>query len=139
MAQVFKLDLALLTADKQLALLHYKSTCYAGCICRTCTASPGMCRFWFRLLKVCQTVSIAPLETYKAVTVTSGAAKEVVQEICTDSIERARHAVEEARAVAERSRAKADLMEDRPCPEVHAQTLAQSRGIVSSLECLAVL
>ena len=46
------------------------------------------------------------------------AAKDVVQEMVTDSVERARHAVEEARAVAERSRAKAELMEDRPCPDV---------------------
>ena len=59
-----------------------------------------------------------PLETYKAVTVTGMAAKDVVQEMVTDSVDRARHAVEEARAVAERSRAKAELMEDRPCPDV---------------------
>lgn len=36
----------------------------------------------------------------------------------SDSVQRARNAVEEARAVAERSRAKAELMEDRPCPDV---------------------
>ena len=86
---------------------------------------PGLslctCRCWFTLLKIFQTVSITPLETYKAVNVTSGAAKEVVQQICTDSIQRGRHALEEARAVAERSRAKADSMEDRPCPEVTLQ------------------
>ena len=51
-------------------------------------------------------------------TVTGAAAKEVVQQIGRDSVQRFRNAVDEAKAVAERSRAKADLLEDRPCPEV---------------------
>ena len=59
-----------------------------------------------------------PLETCRAVNVTSQAAKDVVQEMFTDSVDRARHAVDEAKAVAERRRAKAELMEDRPCPDV---------------------
>lgn len=75
------------------------------------------CRFWFRIVKVCHVVSVAPVETYRAVNVTATAAKDVVQQICNDSIQRFRNAVDEAKAVAERSRAKADLLEDRPCPE----------------------
>lgn len=74
-----------------------------------------------------------PLETYKAVNVTSMAAKDVVQEMVSDSVNQARHAVEEARAVAERSRAKAELLEDRPCPDVspaqHHTTLCSYRFI----------
>lgn len=61
---------------------------------------------------------MTPLETYRAVNITSQAAKDVVKDMVTDSLYRARHAVVEARAVAERSRAKAELMEDRPCPDV---------------------
>ena len=79
------------------------------------------CRFWFRIVKVCQVVSVAPLETYRAVNVTATAAKDVVQQICNDSIQRFRNAVDEAKAVAERSRAKADLLEDRPCPEASSR------------------
>ena len=79
-----------------------------------------------------------PLETYKAVTVTSMAAKDVVQEMVTDSVDRAKHAVEEARAVAERRRAKAELMEDRPCPDVrparHHPTLCLYHSMPLCLE-----
>ena len=77
-----------------------------------------VCSFWFRFVTLWQKMRATPLETYKAVAVTSMAAKDVVQEMVTDSVDRARHAVEEARAVAGRSRAKAELMEDRPCPDV---------------------
>ena len=71
-----------------------------------------------------------PLETYRAVNVTSQAAKDVVRDMANDSIQRARHAVIEARAVAERSRAKAELLEDRPCPDVsNAQALSATRPI----------
>ncbi|KAL3154363.1 hypothetical protein ABBQ32_013842 [Trebouxia sp. C0010 RCD-2024] len=73
--------------------------------------------FWFRFLTLWRKVRATPLETCRAVVVTSQAAKDVVQEMFIDSVDRARHAVEEARAVAERSRAKAELMEDRPCPD----------------------
>ena len=61
---------------------------------------------------------VTPLETYRAVNITGSAAKDVVTEMVSDSVQRARNAVEDARAVAERSRAKAELMEDRPCPDV---------------------
>jgi hypothetical protein len=63
-------------------------------------------------------VRVTPLETYRAVSITSSAAKDVVTDMVSDSVQQARHAVDEARAVAERSRAKAELMEDRPCPDV---------------------
>ena len=77
-----------------------------------------MCSFWFRFIRVWQIVRVTPLETYRAVTITSQAAKDVVKEMVRDSVYRARHAVDEARSVAERSRAKAELLEDRPCPDV---------------------
>ena len=77
-----------------------------------------MCSFWFRFVRIWQTVRVTPLETYRAVSITSSAAKDVVTDMVSDSVQQARHAVEEARAVAERSRAKAELMEDRPCPDV---------------------
>ncbi|KAA6424385.1 MAG: hypothetical protein FRX49_05597 [Trebouxia sp. A1-2] len=73
--------------------------------------------FWFRFVRLWQTVRVTPLETYRAVSITSSAAKDVVTDMVSDSVQQARHAVEEARAVAERSRAKAELMEDRPCPD----------------------
>lgn len=92
----------------------------------------GVCSFWFRFVTLWQKMRATPLETYKAVTVTSMAAKDVVQEMVTDSVERARHAVEEARAVAERSRAKAELMEDRPCPDVR---LAQHHPTLCLYHC----
>ncbi len=87
-----------------------------------CLASHSLgfcvCSFWFRFVRLWQTVRVTPLETYRAVSITSSAAKDVVTDMVSDSVQQARHAVEEARAVAERSRAKAELMEDRPCPDV---------------------
>jgi len=83
-------------------------------------ASLCVCSFWFRFVRVWQTVRVTPLETYRAVSVTSSAAKDVVSEMVNDSVQQALHAVDEARAVADRSRAKAELMEDRPCPDVSA-------------------
>ena len=77
-----------------------------------------VCSFWFRFVTLWQKMKATPRETYRAVKVTSLAAKDVVQDMVTDSVDRARHAVEEARAVAERSRANAELMEDKPCPDV---------------------
>lgn len=84
------------------------------------------CSFWFRFVRLWQTVRVTPLETYRAVNITAQAARDVVKDMATDSVQRARQAVDEARAVAERSRAKAELMEDRPCPDVRsvAVTLA---------------
>ena len=76
------------------------------------------CSFWFRFVKVWQTIRITPIETYKAVTVTSRVAQDVVSSMVTDSVQQARHALVEARAVADRNRAKAELLEDRPCPDV---------------------
>ena len=69
-------------------------------------------------MKVWQTVRVTPVVSSRAVSITSSAAKDVVTDMVTDSMQRARHALEEARAVAERSRAKAEFMEDRPCPDV---------------------
>ena len=91
------------------------------------------CSFWFRFKRVWKHVRVTPIETYRAVSITSSAAKDVVTEMVTDSVQQARYAVEEARAVAERSRAKAELLEDRPCPDVSSPHMLQEHTFAGML------
>ena len=101
-------------------------------------SSPAACSFWFRFVKFWQLMRVTPIETYRAVSITSAAAHDVLHNMVHDSLQQARHTIDEARAAADRNRAKAELLEDRPCPDVSfLQTHTPHRSVVLAVSCPA--